>query len=152
MKEPYIKSNWNSISAFVTDDVANKGACIYQHTGNTCKFSLGSKGVQQIEFDYEMYGDPYSNWLSFWVNSDAGGGKWVAEAEIDSLELMNRRLAHNFAGYGHQPAFKSADAMNGHVTTWMNEYSAQATDCTRGSQSCAKTGDIASQKWGSGSA
>ena len=97
-----------------------------------------------------MYGDPFSNWLSFWVNSKKGG--WVQEAEIDSLELMNGKLAHNFAGLGHQVAFKSNDRAKGHVTTWMNEYNAQATDCDRGSQSCAKTGDVATQTWSSGSA
>jgi hypothetical protein len=90
-----------------------------------------------------MYGDPFSNWLSFWINSDAGGGSWVKEAEIDSLELMYGHLSHNFAGLGHQVHFKDADKQKGHVTTWMSETSAQATDCARGSQSCARSGDLA---------
>ena len=46
MQEPYIKKDSNSISAFVTDDVRQKNACIYQHTENTCTFSLGANGVQ----------------------------------------------------------------------------------------------------------
>jgi hypothetical protein len=46
MQEPYIKKDYNSISAFVTSDVANKNACIYQHTGDTCTFTLGGSGVQ----------------------------------------------------------------------------------------------------------
>lgn len=147
MGSPFITKTGSSIKAANTADAVNKNACIYQHTGEVCNFSIGPNGAQMMEFDYKLQGDNWANWLSFWINSDAGGGKWVPDVEIDSLELMNKKLAHNFAGFGHQTAFKREHFGSGHVTTWLSDSHAEATDCGYGTSSCPKSGDIASQKF-----
>ncbi len=53
-----------------------------------------------MEFDYHIEGDRWSNWFAFWLNV-LQGGRWVKDAEIDSLENMYKSFAHNFAGLGH---------------------------------------------------
>ena len=51
---------------------------------------------------------------------------------------MNRVLAHNFAGAGHQVPFKASGQNKGHVTLWVTSEGAQLTDCEFGWTSCAK--------------
>ena len=101
MKYPYINTAKNVLVAAVNSDVAYKNACIYQHTQNTCRFSIGGNGLQQLEFDYHIDGEMGNKqWFSFWVNSDKDG-RWVKDAELDELENMNNVLAHNWAGEPH---------------------------------------------------
>ena len=69
----------------------NRNACIYQHTQQSCEFYIGPNGVQQLEFDYEIQNSDAaqrSNWFSFWINSADQNGRWVKDAEIDSIENM----------------------------------------------------------------
>ena len=97
MQPPYITMDNNSIKAEI-GDAANRNACIYQHTEDTCQFYIGTNGVQQLDFDYEVTGDKKSNWFSFWINSrHSSGQEWVKDCEIDSIENM----WGNFAGLGH---------------------------------------------------
>ena len=95
-----------------------------------------------------MYGDPYSNWLSFFLNTDNGSDSWLPEAHVDSLELMDGKLSHDFAeGIGHMVAFKDINKMSGHVTTWIDENGGQSTDCERGYMTCIKTNNFATKTW-----
>jgi len=153
MRSPYITSSSNSIRAANVGEAVQRKACIYQHTFNTCKFQVGQAGLMALEFDYSITGDTWSNWFSFWLNSYSPSlskwGNWVPEAEIDMLEEMNRVMAHNFAGFGHQVPFKQENLYQGHVTLWVSAQGAQATDCKAGLSTCPYTGDIAAQTWSS---
>jgi len=140
MKPPYIQISNTSISANVVNSAVQSRACIYQHTQNTCNFRLGSNGLMQIEVDYQITGDRWSNWFSFWINSYKNG--WVPEAEIDILEEMNKVLAHNFAGYGHQVPFKTENSFIGHITGVFTTEGARVTDCVAGSITCPMSGDV----------
>jgi len=151
MKPPYITMNGSSITANVTASATQSRACIYQHTQNTCRMFLGTNGMVQLEFDYEITGDRWSNWFSFWVNS-AQWGRWVQDCELDPLEEMNQVLAHNFAGLGHQVKFKTENQFRGHVSLRSQETGAQATDCAFGSSTCDFSGDYATQKFRSSTA
>merc|ERR550525_950062 len=102
--------------------------------------------MAQLEFDYEITGDRWSNWFSFWVNS-ARWGRWLQDCELDPLEEMNQVLAHNFAGLGHQVKFKTENGFRGHVTLTAQDTGAQATDCAFGSSTCVFNGDYATQKF-----
>lgn len=131
MAAPYIVSDDKQITAAVTSKTVNKGACVYQHTFDSCRFSFGQNGATQLEFDYDITGDTKSNWFSFWL--DPNNGAWVQDAEIDMLESMkNNDVAHNFAARGHQVHFKNADKTKGHVTAWIDETQAAMTDCAAG--------------------
>lgn len=68
LQAPYITKDSNSVSAHVTGKAVNHHACIFQHSNGQCNFFLGNNGISQIEFDYEVSGDPNSNWFSFWLN------------------------------------------------------------------------------------
>ena len=108
MKEPYITKSSTSITANNTAEAVNAHACIYQNTQDTCNFSVGGNGLTQLEFDYKFTGDAHGNWSSFWVNS-MRNWQWVQDVELDGLEYMSGTLAHNWAGWGNQVPFKSAD-------------------------------------------
>jgi len=151
MQAPYITKTSTSITARIPQSAQGSRACIYQHTQNSCQFFIGSNGLTQLEFDYEITGDRWSNWFSFWINSSRYGN-WVKDCEIDSLENMYKSLAHNFAGEGHQVPFKSQDGFKGHVTTVMSDTGARITDCAYGSQTCQMTGDVAYHNWSSATA
>jgi len=153
MKSPYITTTPTSIRAANVGESVQKHACIYQHTMNTCKFQVGAGGLMQLEFDYSITGDTWSNWFSFWLNSFSPEispyHSWVPEAEIDMLEEMNKVMGHNFAGFGHQVPFKKENLFQGHVTLWVTSSGAQATDCKLGMSTCPRTGDLATQNWSS---
>jgi len=51
---------------------------------------------------------------------------------MDGLEYMNGVLAHNWAGWDHQVAFKPENQWDGHVTLKMSDIGARATDCSKG--------------------
>lgn len=105
MDKPYISSDDKQITATVTGKTVKHGACIYQHTHESCRFSFGDNGAVQIEFDYEITGDTDTNWFSFWLDPNNGG--WVSTAEVDMLENMKpSKTSINFAGHGHQVPFK----------------------------------------------
>lgn len=143
MQAPYITMDNESISAQVTNNAVQKKACIYQHTQDHCSFYIGGNGLQQLEFDYEITGDTWSNWFSFWINSADENGHWVKDCEIDSIENMWKSFAHNFAGQGHQVEIPDGRKMKGHATTWLQSTGAQITNCDYGSEHCDFGGDYA---------
>ena len=115
MHPPYITMDSNKISANVVGEAIGHSACIQQNTINDCHFSLGNS-VTQLEFDYHVEGDRWSNWFSFWMNCVSPGNRWVKDCEIDPFENMYKSEAHNFAGLGHQVPFKQANWFDGHTT------------------------------------
>ena len=121
LQAPYITMDHGSITATITSDVVRKNACIHQGTTHTCQFFAGSNGISQVEFDYHVEGDRWSNWYSFWLNPVGAGGKWIKDCEIDMLENMYRNMGHNFAGLPHQTNFKSENGMDGHVTLTLQD-------------------------------
>ena len=92
----------------MTSQAVGHKACVSQNTKLDCVFSLGNSATQ-LEFDYHIEGDRWSNWYSFWMNcrsvsadgTDNEVEGWVKDCEIDSLENMWKSFAHNFAGLGH---------------------------------------------------
>jgi len=106
LQPPFITMTENSITAEIPKDYEKTKACIHQGTTHGCQFYIGPNGVSNVEFDYHIEGDRYSNWFSFWINPVGPNSKWIKDAEIDSLENMYKSEAHNFAGLGHQVEFK----------------------------------------------
>jgi hypothetical protein len=94
--------------ADITGKAINHNACIYQSTSRTCNFEGGGDGLTQLEFNYEFTGDANNNWSSFWLNAMANG-RWIQDAELDSLEYMWGHFNHNWAGLPHDTHFKSSD-------------------------------------------
>lgn len=103
--------------------------------------------MTQLEFDYELQGDTWNNFFSFWL--DGNDGNWVRETEIDSLESMPGQggVQHNFAGLGHETFYKKENWRKGHSTTWMSDTMAQQMDCAFGSETCARSGDLATSHY-----
>ena len=63
MHKPYVKLNSTSASVNITGEVVNKNACLYQSSVDSCRFSLGADGVQQMEFDYQIEGKTGDSWF-----------------------------------------------------------------------------------------
>ena len=147
LQAPYITKDSNSISAHVTGKTVNKHACIFQHSNGQCNFFIGNNGVSQIEFDYEVSGDPYSNWFSFWLNPQDEHYHWVKDVEIDSIENMWKSFAHNFAGLGHQTHIPNNRRFKGHTTTYLQDTGVQVADCDFGAHNCPLRGDYANKKF-----
>lgn len=120
MLAPYVTKSDKSIKLTVTDDIAQKRACIFQNTYDTCRFFAGAKGIQQLEFDYEITGDIKNNFFAFWL--DANDGKYVGGATFNPLESdqFKYQLKHNFGGPGKTAVFDKKLIKKGHVTTWMS--------------------------------
>ena len=70
------------------------------------------------------------------MNSVDNNHRWIQDSEIDSLEYMNKRFAHNFAGTGHQVPFDPSRGFDGHVSTYLQYDGAQITDCPKGADNC----------------
>jgi len=88
MKPPYVVTRRNEMTAAVTDKAISKGACIFQHSWDTCRFSFGDKGATMIEYDYRIKGHTLDNWFSFWLDPHNGKQRFVREAEVDTLEKL----------------------------------------------------------------
>ena len=152
MREPYIHKTGSSISAQVTGEAVNRKACIYQHSQHQCDFFIGSNGVQQLEFDYEIVNTDAaqrSNWFSFWINSADQNGRWVKDAEVDSIENMWKSFAHNFAGLGHQVEIPVNRRLKGHATTWLRDSGAEIDNCDFWTSTCPKSSRHAWHNFGS---
>lgn len=61
---------------------------------------------------------------------------------------MHNRLAHNFAGYGHQTAYRNT--RSGHTTLKVTQTEARSIDCAEGSTTCPEGGDWANHYFNSG--
>jgi len=139
LHEPYISTDYNSITATIPSHEQHSDACIYQHTQDTCSFYQGLDGVIQMDFDYEFTGDALSNRFAFWINSrdvshdekhgyDENRQKtfpWIKEAEVDPLEMMNQWASPlgiwmNYAGWpgAKQAPIPSEYQNRGHISIW----------------------------------
>lgn len=75
-------------------------------TNNSCVFSLGTGGITQISFDFQIddacHDATSADWLSFWIYSEP----WSNTVEVDFIETQNGPasggLNTNFAGVGNQ--------------------------------------------------
>lgn len=98
----YFTATENSISITAGDDARTVS------TDNNLNFNLGTGGVTQISFDFEITN--YMNtsglvtWLAFWIYSNP----WSGTVEVDFIESLNgpggqnNGLNSNFAGQGNQ--------------------------------------------------
>lgn len=140
----------DSITAEIPSGYEKTTACIHQGTEHACQFLIGPNGVSQVEFDYHIEGDRWSNWFAFWLNPVGPGGAWIKDCEIDSLENMYQSIAMNFAGLGHQVQLKEEFGFDGHITTKTQDTGAQAMDCAKGRETCDFNGDYAHHEFGQG--
>jgi hypothetical protein len=99
------------------------------HTVNShsdCTFTIGDKGVTQVDFDFVVTNECHQSvgtteWLSFWTYSKP----WSSTVEADFIEGLNGPggknggLNANFAGNGAQVIIfqNSTPNWSGHITT-----------------------------------
>ena len=99
--------NWLTYTTITADSIAINagGDCRTICTNNLCNFLLGTGGVTQITFDFEVVNYTKSDgnviWLAFWIYCKA----WQNTQEVDFIESRwgpGVGLNSNFAGQGDQ--------------------------------------------------
>lgn len=100
--QSYTSTTANSITMTAGNDCRT----INTKTNNSCVFDLGTGGVTQISFDFSVSDQCHetadtTDWLAFWIYTEAPPGKWASTAEVDFIESLNgpsKGLNSNFAG------------------------------------------------------